>query len=88
MLLDQAEAVQINVDSPDYVAPGSRSPSKGRSPRSPALTALFSQVCAAGTDPQVTPASPKESRKRREEEVRRAIARSRILDVAWGVGDE
>ena len=64
MLLDQAEAV----------APGSRSPSKGRSP-SP-ITALFNQVRAAGTDPQVTPAKLKESKKRREEEVRRARARA------------
>ena len=29
MLLDQAEAVEVQVDSPDYVAPDSRSPSKG-----------------------------------------------------------
>ena len=82
MLLDQAEAVEVKVDRPDYVPPGSRSPTKGLIP-SP-ITVLFSQVCAAGTDPQVTPSNLEESRKRREEEVRRARARSRILDQARG----
>ena len=83
-MLDQAEADQIKVDSPDYVPPGLRSPSKGRSPSPPALTALFSQVRTARTDPKVTPASLEESRKRREEEVRRARARSRLLDQTCG----
>ena len=75
---DQAKAVEVKVSSLEYIAPGSRSPSKGRSP-SP-NSALFSQVRAAGTDPQVTPADLEESRKRREEDVRRARARGRILD--------
>ena len=89
MLLDQAKAeavaetVEVKAESPayiapgsspDYIAPGSRSPSKGRSP-SP-LLALYSQV--RGMDPQVTQASLEDSRKRREEEARRARARSRI----------
>ena len=39
MLLDQAEAIEAKVDSPEYIAPDSRSPPRGRS-LSPIL-ALF-----------------------------------------------
>ena len=85
MLLDQAESIQVKVDSPEYIAPDSRIPLKGRSPSS--ISTLFQQVRAAGTDTQVTPANLEESRKRREEEVRRARARSRILDQVRGSPD-
>ena len=78
MLLDKAEAIKVKVDSPEYIAPDS----KGWSP-SP-ISALFRQVRAAVTDPQNTPADLEESRKRREEEVRRARARRRILDQVRG----
>ena len=84
MILDKAEADQINIDSSEYVTPRSISPSRGQSPSPPALTAFFSQVRAPGTNPQFTPASLAESKKRREEEVRRARARRRHLGQAYG----
>ena len=62
------------------MAPGSRSPSKGRSP-SP-LSVLYNQVC--GSDPPVTQASLEDGRKWREEESWRARARTRILDQVRG----
>ena len=82
MLLDQAEAIEVKMDSPEYIAPDSRSPSRGRSPCP--ISALFKQVRAAGSDTQTTPANLEESRKRREGEVRRARARGRILDQVRG----
>ena len=66
--------------SPNYVAQGSKSPSKGRSP-SP-LSALYNQV--RGLDPLLTQASLEDGRKRREEESRRARARKKILDQVRG----
>ena len=80
-----AKTVEVKAESPEYVAPGSspdyialgsRTPSKGRIPS--LMLALFSQ--ARGTDPHITQASLEDSRKRREEKARRARARSRILD--------
>ena len=68
MLLDQAEAIEAKVDSPEYIAPGSRSPSIGRTP-SP-ISALFHQVCRAGADPETTADNLERSRKSREEEGR------------------
>ena len=53
---------------------------KGRSP-SP-LSTLYSQV--RGTDPPITQASLEDVRKRREEESRRARARTKILDQVRG----
>ena len=76
MLLDQAEAIEVKMDSPEYIAPGSRSPSIGRTP-SPIAT-LFHQVHGAGTDSHTTPGNQEESRKRREEEGRRR-SRARLL---------
>ena len=67
--------------SPNYVAQGSKSPSRGRSP-SP-LSALYNQV--RGLDPLLTQASLEDGRKRREEESRRARARTKILDQVRGV---
>ena len=67
--------------SPNYVAQGSKSPSRGRSP-SP-LSALYNQV--RGLDPLLTQASLEDGRKRREEESRRARARTKILDQVLGV---
>ena len=75
MLLDQA-AIEVKMDSPEYIAPGSRSPSIGRTP-SP-IAALFHQVHGAGTDSHTTPGNQEESRKRREEEGRRR-SRARLL---------
>ena len=66
MLLDQAEAIEAKVDSPEFIAPGSRSPSIGRTP-SP-ISALFHQVCRAGADPHTMADNLERSRKSREEE--------------------
>ena len=44
MLLDQAEAIEVRAESPEYVAPNSRSPST-----SP-ISALFQQVRGAGPE--------------------------------------
>ena len=55
MMLDEAKADQIKVDSPEYVAPGSRSPSEERSTSRPNMTPYYGQVCAPGNNPQVTP---------------------------------
>ena len=96
MLLDQAETgpldepLEVKAESaiyvtpgssPDYAAPGS-SPgsSKGRIP-SP-FSALYSQV--RGTDSLITHASLEDGKKRREEESRRARARTKILDQVRG----
>ena len=76
MLLDQAEAIEVKMDSPEYIAPGSRSPSIGRTP-SP-ISALFHQVHKAGTNSHTTPGNLEESRKRREEGGRRR-SRARLL---------
>ena len=76
MLLDQAEAIEVKMDSPEYIAPGSRSPSIGRTP-SP-ISALFHQVHEAGTNSHTTPGNLEESRKRREEGGRRR-SRARLL---------
>ena len=98
-MLDEAEADQITVDSPEYIAPGSSSPSGERSPRSPSkdpreksplLNAYYTQnlrprqVYKPPTVPQVTPASLAVSKKVREDEVGRARARSRQLGQARG----
>ena len=78
MLLDQAEAIEVKMDSPEYIAPGSRSPSIGRTP-SP-ISALFHQVHEAGTNSHTTPGNLEESRKRREEEGRRRSRARLFLD--------
>ena len=78
MLLDQAEAIEVKGNSPEYSAPGSRSPSIGRTP-SP-ISALFNQVRGAGTDPHSTPKNLKRSRKSREEEGRRRSRVRLLLD--------
>ena len=88
MMLDEAKADQITVNSPVYIAPGSRSQSRERSPNRPALTAYYNQVRAPGTIPQVNPASLAESKKVREDEVGRARARSRQLGQARGSSEK
>ena len=74
ILLEQAEAIELKVDSPECIAPGSRSPSIKRTP-SP-ISALFHQVLGAGADPHTTPDNVKRSRKNREKEGQR---RSRAM---------
>ena len=64
MLLDQAEAAEVKAKSPDYVAPGSRSPSPS------ALSALFHQVRGAGPSTPATPDNLERGRRSREEEGR------------------
>ena len=73
MLLDQAEAIEAKVDIPEYIAPGSRSPSIGQTP-SP-ISALFHQVRREGADPHTTADNLERSRKSREEEGRRQGSR-------------
>ena len=68
MLLDQAEAIEAKVDSPEYIAPGSRSPSIEWTP-SP-ISALFHQVRIAGADPHTTADNLERRRKSRDEEGR------------------
>ena len=67
MLLDQAKAIEVKMDSHEYIAPGSSSPSIGRTPIP--ISALFHQVHGARTDSHTAPGNLEESRKRREEGV-------------------
>ena len=73
-MMDEAEANKVKMDSPEYVAPGSRSPSRERSPVRPLLNAYFTQnfrpkqVYGPTSVPQVTPTTPAERRKRKEDE--------------------
>ena len=77
--------MEVKAESPIYVAPGlstnyvakgSKSSSRGRSPYP--LSALYNQV--RGLDLLLTQASLEDGRKRREEESMRARARTKILD--------
>ena len=72
MLLDQAEAEEVRDESPDYVAPDSRSPSPL------ALSALLHQVRGAGPSTPHMPDNLERGRRSREEEGRRR-ARARLL---------
>ena len=72
ILLDQAEAVEVRTESPDYVAPGLRSPSPS------ALSTLFHQVRGAGPSNPATPDNLERGMRSREEEGRRR-ARARLL---------
>ena len=72
ILLDQAEAVEVRTESPDYVAPGLRSPSPS------ALSALLHQVRRAKPSTPATPDNLERGRRSREEEGRRR-ARARLL---------
>ena len=64
MLLDQAEAEEVRAESPDYVAPDSRSPSPL------ALSALLHQVRGAGPSTPHMPDNLERGRRSREEEGR------------------
>ena len=71
------------VNSQEYMAPGSRSPSRERSPVRPVLNAYFTQkfrpkqVYGPRPSPQVTPLTLVERSKRKEEEVERDQTRGR-----------
>ena len=43
IMMDEADAEKVKIDSPEYVAPGSWSPSRERSPIRPILNAYFTQ---------------------------------------------
>ena len=77
MMMDKAEADKVKIDSSNYMAPRSRSRSRERSPIRPVLNAYFTQnfrpkqVYGPTSVPQVTPTTPAERRKRKEDEVER-----------------
>ena len=72
VMMDEAEANKVKIDSPEYVAPGSRSPSRERSPIRPVMNAYFTQnfrpkqVYGQRPVPQVTPSTTAERRKKKE----------------------
>ena len=77
MMMAEAEADKVKIDSPQYVAPWSRSLSRERSPSRPVLNAYFTQnirprqVYGQRPVPRVTPSTTAERRKRKEVEVER-----------------
>ena len=81
MMMDEAEANKVKINSPECVAPGSRSPSRERSPIRPVLNAYFTQnfrpkqVYGQRPVPQVTPSTLAKRRKRKEDEVERGQTR-------------
>ena len=76
-MMAEAEADKVKIDSSNYMAPRSRSRSRERSPIRPVLNAYFTQnfrpkqVYGPTSVPQVTPTTPAERRKRKEDEVER-----------------
>ena len=83
MLMDDAEVEKDKARSPVYEAPGSRSPSRERSPVCPVLNACYTQnfrpkqVFGPWPVPKVTQATLKERRKRKEDEVAQDQKRGR-----------
>ena len=81
MMMAEAEADKVKIDSPQYVAPWSRSPSRERSPSRPVLNVYFTQnfkpkqVYGQSAAPQVTPSITAERRKRKEVKVERGQTR-------------
>ena len=83
VLMNKAEVEKDEARSPIYKAPGSRSPSRERSPVRPVLNAYYTQkfrpkhVFGPRPVPQVTQATLKERRKRKEDEVAQDQKRGR-----------
>ena len=77
MMMAEAEADKVEVDSPKYVALVSQSPSWERSPVRPVLNAYFTQnfrpkrVYGPRPSPQVTPSTLAERKKRKQDKVKR-----------------